>query len=63
MNSFNITIKLSTLYDFLSYRNYNPLMTKYAIALASHCAVHYNDRLAIVFTCEIEIFAKNNILM
>ena len=63
MNSFNITIKLSTLYEFISYGNYKPLMTKYTIALASCCAVHYNDRLAIVFNCEIEIFAKNNSLI
>ena len=38
-------------------------MTKYTIALASRCTVHYNDRLAIVFSSEIEIFAKNNILI
>ena len=62
MNSFNITIKLSTLYESLSYKNYNPLI-KYIIALASRYAVHYNDRLAIVFTFEIEIFTKSNILI
>ena len=62
MNSFNITIKLSTLYEFLSYGNCNSL-TKYTIALTSLWTVHYNDRLVKVFTFEIEIFTKNDILI
>ena len=59
MNSFNITVKLSILYEFLSYGNCNPL-TKYKIALASHGAVHNSEwYIFIVFTFEIEIFTKN----
>ena len=42
--------------------NYNSL-TKYAIALASCCAAHYSDKLVIVFTFKIYIFAKNKIFI
>ena len=42
--------------------DYNPL-TKYTITLASGCTVNYSDRLVIVFTFEIYVFTKNNILI
>ena len=38
-------------------------MTKYAIALASGGAVHYNGSLVIAFIFEIVIFTKNNIFI